>query len=106
MGIFSQESRSAKLLFNHSVEHADTDESFHLPKGTAMPTLYTVTSHTESHLYAADKPKQPEERPSHHQEPRRPGSDHDHTHDEERLKEEKRNWDEHHPHDLPPKKRK
>ncbi len=76
-------------------------------KGSAMPTLYTVTSNTELHLFAANKPKQPEEgHPSHHEQPKTPGGDHDHSRDEERLKEEKRNWDEHHRHDLPPKRRK
>jgi len=41
--------------------------------------------------------EQPEEEPpSHHQQPVPPGSDHDHTHDEERNKDRRRVWDERH----------
>ncbi len=39
----------------------------------------------------------------HHQHPEEPGGDHHHAHDEARIKESKRVWDEKHRHDLPPK---
>ena len=60
------------------------------------------TSSIPSKQFASKRP--PEERPlSHHDQPASPGSDHNHTNDEEKKKEDKRVWDELHK-VVPPKK--
>lgn len=47
----------------------------------------------------------PEIEPLRHEKgPKEPGFDHNHSQDDEKVKEQKRVWDEQHPSNLPPKK--
>lgn len=82
-----------------------TDISYEGLKRIKMMQCLTLQTNLSIYpIHAMRKDRDNEPRPSHHNEPEHPGGDHDHNKERERLKDDRRNWVEHHPKSPPPKK--